>query len=78
MTPPTDDDSALTPQELRTLLHWSKSLYYELLAAGALDRFALVPRIGPRRFSRPLVLAWLAREPTSRALRSREPITRAG
>lgn len=54
---------AMTPEELRAALKISKSTYYRLLQAGRLDRFALLPRIGPRRYSLTVVRAYLDREP---------------
>ncbi len=60
---------AITPEELRELLHLSPATYYRALARGTLDRFALVPRIGPRRFSRKAVQAYLDREAPAGFLR---------
>jgi len=55
----------MTPVQLCAALQISRSTYYRLLVAGRLDRFALVPRIGPRRYSRAAVQAYLDREPPS-------------
>lgn len=66
----TDDaDRAMTWRELADALQLSKAQFYRYLAAGRFDRFELVPRIGPRRFSRSLVRAYLDREGTARGLR---------
>jgi hypothetical protein len=52
----------MTPLELRKLFGWCESTYHVHLAAGHLDQFELVPRIGARRFSRPLVHRYLSGE----------------
>ncbi len=70
------DDQAMTAQELRDALNLKPSTFYKHQAAGRYERFELVPRIGPRRYSRPLVQAYLKRE-APRGLRSM-PTTKAG
>lgn len=57
-----DDDRAMTWRELAHALQLSQSQFYRYLAAGRFDRFELVPRIGPRRFSRKAVREYLDRE----------------
>jgi hypothetical protein len=57
------DDDALTPIELRTALRLAESTYFKYQRLGLLDRFRLVPRIGPPRYSRKALRAYLDREP---------------
>lgn len=57
-----DDDRAMTGRELAHALQITDRTYRRYLALGRFDRFELVPRIGPRRFSRSKVRAYLARE----------------
>lgn len=56
------DDQAMTPQELQAALQLSRSTFYRYQALGKFDRFELVPRIGPHRYSRKAVQAYLDRE----------------
>lgn len=71
----TDDLLPITPKELMAIMQWSPSTYYRNLKSGLLDQFELTPRIGPHRFSRPLVQHWLARNEvtTHRKLRAASP-----
>ena len=62
MTVEHEDDRALTPEELRAKLQLTKSTFYHYQAAGRFERFELVPRIGPRRYSPRLVQQYLDRE----------------
>lgn len=66
---PVSDDNhgrAMTPQELREALKYSKSTFDHYQAAGKFERFELVPRLGPHRYSRKAVQAYLNREPPIR------------
>jgi hypothetical protein len=62
------DDRAMTPHELREALQLKPSTFYKHQAAGRYARFELVPRIGPRRYSRALVQGYLNREAPGRRL----------
>lgn len=66
------DDRAMTPQQLRDALQVSTSTFYHYQAEGRYEAYELVPRIGPRRYSRKLVAAYLNRDvaPVVRRLRS--------
>lgn len=54
----------MTPQELCAALRLKMSAFYKYQASGRFERFELAPRIGPRRYSRKLVQAYLNREDT--------------
>lgn len=61
-----DVETAMTPMELCAALQLSRSTFYRYQAIGKFDRFELVPRLGPHRYSRKAVQAYLDRErPTS-------------
>jgi len=64
---PALDQNAMTPHELRAKLRLALSTFYQYQSLGRFERFELVPRIGPRRYSRKLVQAYLDGEPSSRA-----------
>lgn len=55
-------DRAMTPQELQNALQLSRSTFYRYQSLGKFERFELVPRIGPHRYSRKAVQAYLDRE----------------
>jgi hypothetical protein len=59
MSPP---DAAMTPAELRAALQLGVSTFFKYQARGQFDRWELVPRIGPRRYSRKAVQAYLDRD----------------
>lgn len=59
---PADDDRAITPQEFADKLQIKLATFYKHRAAGRFDRFELVPRIGPARYSRKLVAEYLDRQ----------------
>lgn len=67
MSADVDVDDAMMPKELAGKLHLAMSTFYEYQAAGRFKRFELVPRIGPRRYSRRLVKEYLDGEPSSRS-----------
>lgn len=52
-------EPALTAQDLCRLLQLKMTAFYKYRSLGRFDRFELHPRIGPRRYSRKLVQAWL-------------------
>jgi predicted site-specific integrase-resolvase len=64
------DDQAMTPRELCAALQIALSTFYNYQAAGRYERFELVPRIGPRRYSRRLVRQYLDREAPASLLRA--------
>jgi hypothetical protein len=55
-------ESAMTPEELRLALRISKSGFYKFQAKGHFEQWELKPRIGPHRYSRKAVQAYLDRE----------------
>jgi hypothetical protein len=61
------DANAMTPQELCTKLRLAMSTFYHHQSLGRYERFEVVPRIGPRRYSRKLVQAYLDGELSPRA-----------
>jgi len=63
---PDDLTPAMTPQELRAALQLAESTFYKYQAIGKFERFELRPRIGPHRYSRKLVQAYLNGESSSR------------
>jgi hypothetical protein len=65
MTAPLDDN-AMTGAELCAALRLAMSTFYQYQSLGRFERFELVPRIGPRRYSRKLVKAYLDGEPSTR------------
>jgi hypothetical protein len=66
-SPPLGDDArALTPDELRDALQLKPSTFYKHQSLGQFERFELRPRIGPRRYSRKLVQAYLDGERSER------------
>jgi len=66
--PPDDaDDRAMTPHELRAKLRLGTSAFYKYQSLGRFEKLELVPRIGPRRYSRKRVQQYLDREPLSSA-----------
>jgi len=75
---PLDDESAMTPHELRAKLRLAASTFYHYQSLGRYERWELVPRIGPRRYSRKLVQQYLDREPTSRGWAQPAPLKRVG
>jgi hypothetical protein len=61
-------NDAMTPAELRAALRLGMTTYFKCQRLGLLDRFRLVPTIGPPRYSRTAVQAYLDREPSARAV----------
>jgi len=59
------DDRAMTPAELRDALQLAVSTFFKYQAMGKFDRWELTPRIGPRRYSRKAVRAYLDRDVAS-------------
>lgn len=57
--------NAMTPADLCAALQMKMPTFYRYQALGKFERFELVPRIGPRRYSRKLVQAYLDRERTA-------------
>ena len=53
------EDTAMTPQDLRDALRLTQSTFYKYQSIGKFERFELRPRIGPHRYSRKLVQAYL-------------------
>lgn len=64
-----DAETAMTPMELCAALQLTRSTFYRYQALGKFDRFELVPRIGPHRYSRKAVQAYLDRERPAAPLR---------
>lgn len=60
-------DTAMTPAELRTALRLAVSTFFKYQAMGKFERWELTPRIGPRRYSRKAVQAYLDLEVGIRA-----------
>lgn len=56
-------DSAMTPAELRAALRVAVSTFFKYQAMGKFEAWELTPRIGPRRYSRKAVQAYLDGEP---------------
>jgi len=55
-------DQAMTPAELRAALQLAVSTFFKYQAMGKFDQWELIPRIGPRRYSRKAVQAYLDRD----------------
>jgi predicted DNA-binding transcriptional regulator AlpA len=53
---------SMTWRELADALKLKQSTFYKYKKAGRFERFELVPRIGPRRYSRAKVEQYLDRE----------------
>jgi predicted DNA-binding transcriptional regulator AlpA len=53
------DEIAMCREELCARLRISRATFYRLEKAGKLDRFECKPRLGPRRYSRKLVQAFV-------------------
>jgi hypothetical protein len=51
------------------VLRLGRTAYFEYQRLGLLDQFQLRPAIGPPRYSRKVVQAYLDREPAPHALR---------
>jgi hypothetical protein len=58
-------DTAMTPAELRAALQFAVSTFFKYQAMGKFDQWELTPRIGPRRYSRKAVQAYLDRDGAS-------------
>ena len=59
-------DDAITPQEMCVAFRIAMSTFYKYQADGRYERFECKPRIGPRRYSRKLVAAYLDGTPLAR------------
>jgi hypothetical protein len=55
-------DQAMTPAELRAALQLAVSTFFKYQAMGKFEQWELTPRIGPRRYSRKAVQAYLDRD----------------
>jgi hypothetical protein len=55
-------ERAMTPAELRAALQLAVSTFFKYQARGKFEQWELTPRIGPRRYSRKAVQAYLDRD----------------